>query len=53
VDGVLVGTASDPRPYAMTEPVQQDAKVIIGDRNLSVTLKAGFVNKLDYDKATP
>ena len=50
VDGVLVGTASDPRPYAMTKPVQ-DAKVTIGDRNLSVILKAGFVNKLDYDKA--
>jgi hypothetical protein len=50
VDGVLVGTASDPRPYAMTKPVQ-DAKVTIGDRNLSVILKAGFVNKLDYEKA--
>ena len=52
VDGVLVGTASDPRPYAMTDTVQ-NATVTIGDRSLSVILKAGFVNKLDYEKATP
>jgi eukaryotic-like serine/threonine-protein kinase len=52
VDGVLVGTTSDPRPYAMSEPVQR-ATVTIGDRNLSLLLKAGFLNKLDYEKASP
>jgi len=52
VDGVMVGTASDPRPYAMTDTVQ-NATVTIGDRSLSVILKAGFVNKLDYEKARP
>ena len=52
VDGLLVGTASDPRPYAMTEPTQH-ATVTIGDRSLSVDLKAGVPNKLDYATATP
>jgi len=52
VDGVLVGTAADPRPYAMTEPTQR-ATVIIGDRTLIETLKAGSLNRLDYAKATP
>jgi serine/threonine-protein kinase len=52
VDGLLVGTAADPRPYAMTEPTQH-ATVTIGDRSLSVDLKAGVPNKLDYARATP
>jgi hypothetical protein len=52
VDGVLLGTASDPRPYAMTEPTQR-ATATIGDRNLSVELKAGSVNKLDYALGSP
>jgi hypothetical protein len=50
VNGVLVGTASDPHPYTMIKEVQR-ATVVIGDRSLSVTLKAGVVNELDYDKA--
>ena len=52
VDGVLVGTASDPRPYAMTDPDQR-ATVTVGDRTLSVTLRAGMVNLLDYAKGLP
>ena len=52
VDGVLVGTASDPRPYAMTEPAQR-ATITIGDRTLIETLKAGSLNRLDYSKASP
>ncbi len=52
VDGVLVGTAADPRPFAMTEP-DQKATVTIGDRTLVVILKAGTVNTLDYQKASP
>jgi hypothetical protein len=52
VDGVLLGTASDPRPYAMNKPVQR-VTATIGDRSLSQTLKAGTVNELDYSKATP
>ena len=52
VDGVLVGTASDPRPYAMTEPTHR-ATVTIGDRTLVQTLKAGSMNRLDYSRATP
>jgi serine/threonine-protein kinase len=52
VDGVLVGTASNPRPYAMTAPTQR-ATVTVGDRTLSVELKAGWVNKLDYAQVTP
>jgi eukaryotic-like serine/threonine-protein kinase len=52
VEGVLVGTASDPRPYAMTRP-DQKATVAIGDRTLVTTLKAGMVNVLDYAQATP
>ena len=50
VNGVLVGTASDPHPYTMIKEVQR-ATVVIGDRSLSVTLKAGVVNELDYEKA--
>jgi len=52
VDGVLVGTASDPRPYSMTQPDQR-AVVTIGDRTLTTTLKAGTFNLLDYARATP
>ncbi len=52
VDGVVVGTAADPRPLAMSEPSKK-ATVIIGDRTLVETLKAGVVNRLDYAKATP
>jgi len=49
---VLVGTASHPLPYVMTQPTQL-ATVTIGDRTLSVELKAGWVNKLDYAQGTP
>jgi serine/threonine-protein kinase len=52
VDGVLVGTAADPRPYSMTQPDQR-ATVTIGDRTLTTTLKAGMLNLLDYSRATP
>jgi hypothetical protein len=52
VDGVLVGTASDPPPYTMTQP-DQKATVTIGDRTLHTTLKAGVVNPLDYAQASP
>ena len=36
----------------MTEPTQR-ASVTIGDRTLSLELKAGWVNKLDYAQVTP
>jgi eukaryotic-like serine/threonine-protein kinase len=49
---VLLGTAANPLPYAMTQPTQP-ATVTIGDRTLSVELKAGWVNKLDYAQGTP
>jgi eukaryotic-like serine/threonine-protein kinase len=49
---LLVGTASNPLPYAMTQPFET-ATVTIGDRKLSVVLKAGWVNTLDYAQATP
>jgi serine/threonine-protein kinase len=52
VDGVLIGTASDPRPYSMTQPDQRTI-ITIGDRTLSTTLKAGMFNTLDYAQATP
>ena len=52
VDGVLIGTASDPRPYSMTQP-DQKATVTIGDRTLHTTLKAGMINALDYALASP
>ena len=52
IDGVLVGTASDLRPYAMAQP-DQKATVTIGDRTLQTTLKAGMLNLLDYAKGTP
>jgi len=52
VDGVLVGTAADPPPFAMTQP-DQKATVTIGDRTLHTTLKAGVVNPLDYAQASP
>ena len=52
IDGVLVGTASDLRPYAMSQP-DQKAVVTIGDRTLNTTLKAGMLNLLDYAKGTP
>jgi serine/threonine-protein kinase len=52
VDGVLIGTASNPRPYAMTAPTQK-AAVTVGDRTMSIELKAGWVNKLDYAQVTP
>ena len=54
VDGVVVGTASDPRlaSYSMKDPTQR-ATITIGDRKLIETLKAGSVNRLDYAKATP
>jgi serine/threonine-protein kinase len=52
VDGVLIGTAADPRPYSMTQPDQR-ATVTIGDRTLATTLKAGMINTLDYAQASP
>ena len=52
VDGVLVGTAADPRPWSMTKPFQK-VTVTIGDRTLSATLKAGMLNLLDYAQGTP
>jgi hypothetical protein len=52
VDGVLVGTAADPRPYSMTQPDQR-ATVTIGDRTMTTTLKAGMLNVLDYSRASP
>jgi len=47
-----VGTASDPRPYAMTQPDQR-ATVTIGDRTLAVTIRAGMFNQLDYAQGAP
>jgi serine/threonine-protein kinase len=52
IDGHLVGIASDLPDHAMTEPVQK-ATVTIGDRTLTTTLKAGFLNTLDYAKGAP
>jgi serine/threonine-protein kinase len=52
IDGHLVGIASDLPDHAMKEPVQK-ATVIIGDRTLTTTLKAGFLNTLDYAKGAP
>jgi hypothetical protein len=52
VDGVAVGTASDPRPFTMNGPSQRTT-VVIGDRTLTVDLKAGSVNQVDYHQATP
>jgi eukaryotic-like serine/threonine-protein kinase len=52
IDGVLVGTAQDLRPYSMAQP-DQKATVTIGDRTLTTTLKAGMLNLLDYAKGTP
>jgi eukaryotic-like serine/threonine-protein kinase len=49
---VLVGTASDPRPYAMTQ-LDQQVTVTIGDRSLVVKVQAGMLNLLDYAKGTP
>src|SRR5439155_16135771 len=49
---LLVGAASNPLPYSMTQPFET-ATVTIGDRKLSVVLKAGWVNTLDYAQATP
>ena len=52
VDGVVVGTADNPPPFAMTTP-DRKVKVTIGDRTLQTTLKAGMINTLDYAQATP
>ena len=52
IDGVLVGTAGDLRPYTMVQP-DQKAVVKIGERTLRTTLKAGMLNPLDYAKGTP
>jgi len=52
VDGVLVGTASDPRPMAMKSPDQR-MTVTIGDRTLFTTIKANWDNILDYNQASP
>lgn len=52
IDGVLVGTAADPRPYSMTQPDQR-ATVTIGDRTLAVTIQAGMFNQLDYAQGAP
>jgi eukaryotic-like serine/threonine-protein kinase len=59
VDGVLIGTASDPGTYGLMPgpTTKQPVAVTIGDRSLSVTLKAGdcprCINVLDYSKAIP
>ena len=50
---VVVGTAANPLPYGPMEAPVQRATVTIGDRKLSIELKAGSVNKLDYAQATP
>ena len=50
---VVVGTAANPLPYALMEAPAQRATVTIGDRKLSIELKAGSVNTLDYAQATP
>ena len=52
VNDVVVGPASDPPPFAMTQP-DQKVKVTIGDRTLVTTLKAGMINTLDYAQGTP
>ena len=52
VDGMVIGTASDPLPLTMTKPVQK-VTVTIGDRTLSTTLKAGSLNTLDYAQGKP
>ena len=49
---VLIGTAADPRPYAMTQ-VDQEVTVFIGDRSLVVKIRAGMDNLLDYAKGSP
>ena len=52
VDGVVAGTAADPRPWSMTQPAQQ-VTVTIGNRTLVTTLKAGMDNALDFAQAAP
>ncbi len=55
VGKLVVGTASDPRPYAMPaggDPVER-ATVTVGDRTLTVDIQAGMVNVLDYAKGVP
>ena len=55
VDGVVLGTAAEPLTYGMSRfgPIKRGVTVIIGDRTLVETLKAGTVNRLDYAKAAP
>ncbi|HEX9576440.1 MAG TPA: protein kinase, partial [Myxococcales bacterium] len=52
INGVLAGTASDLPSWAMSKP-DQPATIRIGDRTLTMTLKAGQNNELDYSKASP
>jgi serine/threonine-protein kinase len=52
IDGVVVGPADNPPPFAMTTP-DRKVKVTIGERTLAVTLKAGMINTLDYAQAAP
>jgi eukaryotic-like serine/threonine-protein kinase len=53
VDGVFIGSASDRKLAMQMKRPTQRATVTIGDRTLSITLKAGFINPLDYGEATP
>jgi len=52
VDGVVLGTADSPPPFAMRHP-DQKVKVTIGERTFETTLKAGMINALDYAQAAP
>jgi serine/threonine-protein kinase len=52
VNDIFVGTVPSLPPLAMTQP-DEKATVTIGDRTLTITLKAGIDNDLDYAKASP
>jgi len=52
VNGVVVGTAENPAPFAMAAPYMK-AVVTIGDRKLETLLKAGMINPVDYAQGTP
>jgi hypothetical protein len=53
VDGVLLGTTSDPElAIGMTRPDRR-VTVTVGDRTLTKTIKANEGNIIDYNQATP
>ncbi len=52
INGLVVGSAADPHDYQMAEPTK-DVTVTIGNRRLVMTIKAGFLNQLDYAKGAP